>query len=90
MAFFNSENHNRGAAHGKTYDYCELSYTTVGFSAVALFVIGSVPFFNKITKHSGTWLFLIGSVLVGMRPAIKLACKCAYLRVGNYQDIAEG
>ena len=89
MTFFNPENHNRSAAHRKIYAYCELAYTTVDFLAAALFVIGSILFFNEATTYLGTWLFLIGSVLFGMRPTIKLIREIAYLRVGNYQDITE-
>ena len=51
--------------------------------------IGSILFFNEATTYLGTWLFLIGSVLFGMRPTIKLIREIAYLRVGNYQDITE-
>ncbi len=89
MTFFNPDNHTRSAGHRKIYAYCELAYTIVDFSAAALFVIGSILFFDEATTYLGTWLFLVGSVLFGMRPTIKLIRELAYLRAGDYRDIAE-
>ncbi|GAA1201391.1 YrhK family protein [Prauserella alba] len=36
------------------------------------FTIGSVLFFSDSTEYAGTWLFLIGSVQLMIRPAIRL------------------
>ena len=36
------------------------------------FALGSVLFFWQETAHVGTWMFLIGSVQLGVRPAIRL------------------
>jgi hypothetical protein len=36
------------------------------------FAIGSILFFNPDTSRAGTWLFLIGSVQLIIRPAIRL------------------
>lgn len=36
------------------------------------FVIGSVLFFSPSTEHAGTWLFLIGSIELMIRPLIRL------------------
>ncbi|MUK03069.1 hypothetical protein GM708_14745 [Vibrio cholerae] len=36
------------------------------------FIIGSILFFNEDTATAGTWLFLIGSVELLIRPAIRL------------------
>lgn len=42
--------------------------------AVALwFVAGSVLFFSDETAYAGTWLFLIGSVQLLVRPVIRLS-----------------
>ena len=87
MTLFNPDNRNLSDRHKKIYAYCELAYTTVDFSAAALFVIGSILFFSDSTTYIGTWLFLIGSVLFGLRPTIKLLREIAYLRLGDYQDI---
>ncbi len=36
------------------------------------FIVGSVLFFSPSTTDAGTWLFLIGSVQLAIRPAIRL------------------
>ncbi|WP_299842919.1 YrhK family protein [uncultured Roseovarius sp.] len=90
MKLFDPKNHNRSDQHRKIYAYCELAYTLVDFSAAALFVIGSILFFSATTTYLGTWLFLVGSVLFGLRPTIKLYRELAYLRIGDIQDIAKG
>lgn len=88
MKLFNPDNHTRSAEHKKIYAYCELAYTLVDVSAAALFVIGSVMFFGETTTYMGTWLFLVGSVLFGLRPTIKLYREFAYLRVVDTEDAA--
>ncbi len=37
------------------------------------FIVGSVLFFSPSTTEAGTWLFLIGSIQLAVRPAIRLA-----------------
>lgn len=37
------------------------------------FIVGSVLFFSPATSTAGTWLFLIGSVQLAIRPAIRLS-----------------
>lgn len=90
MKVFNPANHTRSAEHKRIYAYCELAYTIVDFSAAALFVVGSILFFSEQTTYFGTWLFLIGSVLFGLRPTIKLYREAAYLRVDDYDDVIKG
>ncbi len=85
---FSPDNHTRSERHKKIYAYCELAYTVVDFSAAALFVIGSILFFNDATVFVGTWLFLIGSIFFGLRPTIKLFREVAYIRADDYADIA--
>ncbi|WP_199428813.1 YrhK family protein [Qaidamihabitans albus] len=36
------------------------------------FVVGSVLFFSESTATAGTWLFLLGSIQLLIRPAIRL------------------
>lgn len=36
------------------------------------FIVGSVLFFNDATTTLGTWLFLIGSIELAIRPTIRL------------------
>ncbi|MFV1535012.1 MULTISPECIES: YrhK family protein [unclassified Phaeobacter] len=87
MALFHPDNRNRSDRHKKIYAYCEIVYTMVDVSAAVLFVIGSILFFNDATVTPGTWLFLVGSILFGLRPTIKLYREYAYLRLGDYDDI---
>ena len=68
---------------------CEIAYTVVDFSAAALFVIGSFLFFDESTTYVATWLFVVGSVLFGLRPTIKLYREITYFRLGNYDEIAK-
>lgn len=37
------------------------------------FIVGSVLFFSATTTTAGTWLFLLGSVQLLIRPVIRLA-----------------
>ena len=89
MSLFDPANHQRSARHKKIYAYAELAYTVVDFSAAVLFVVGSVLFFSESTTYVGTWLFLVGSILFGLRPTIKLAREIAYLRIGDLEDVAD-
>ncbi|UWR71064.1 YrhK family protein [Phaeobacter inhibens] len=87
MPLFQPDNRNRSDQHKKIYAYCEIAYTIVDVSAAVLFVVGSVLFFQEATTDVGTWLFLIGSILFGLRPTIKLYREYTYLRMGDYEDI---
>lgn len=84
MKFFNPDNHTRSDRHKKIYAYCEIAYTIVDVSAAALFVVGSLLFFSAATTYVGTWLFLVGSVLFGLRPTIKLYREFAYLNADDF------
>ncbi|QGK70554.1 hypothetical protein GIY23_14405 [Allosaccharopolyspora coralli] len=37
------------------------------------FIVGSVLFFSESTTTAGTWCFLLGSVELALRPAIRLS-----------------
>jgi len=90
MKLFNPGNYTRSNDHKRLYALCEIAYTVVDVSAAALFVIGSFLFFNESTTYAGTWLFVVGSLLFGLRPAIKLYREIGYLRLGDYDDITKG
>ena len=89
MTLFHPENRNKSEAHAKLYALTELAYTAVDFTAALLFVIGSFLFFNDATTYAGTWLFVVGSVLFGARPAIRLYRELRYLKMGDWEDIAK-
>ncbi len=41
------------------------------------------------TTYTGTWFFLLSSILFGMRPTIKLVREIAYLRIDDLEDAAD-
>jgi len=47
------------------------------------FVIGSILFFSDSTAPAGTWLFLLGSVELLVRPLIRLTRRVHIGRVGG-------
>lgn len=47
------------------------------------FIVGSVLFFYESTAYAGTWLFLIGSVQLLIRPVIRLTRHVHIRRIGN-------
>ncbi|RII92287.1 YrhK family protein [Clavibacter californiensis] len=49
----------------------------------AWFVVGSVLFFSESTTTAGTWLFLIGSVQLMIRPLIRLRRRVHLTRLGS-------
>ncbi|WP_305985494.1 YrhK family protein [Roseibium sp. MMSF_3544] len=59
-------------AHEELVRKYELYRTVVEFLAALTFVIGSIFFFYPSLEFSGTWLFLIGSILFAVRPTIRL------------------
>lgn len=49
----------------------------------AWFVAGSLLFFSEATTTAGTWLFLLGSVQLMIRPVIRLARRVHLRRLGH-------
>ncbi|MEG3613944.1 YrhK family protein [Isoptericola haloaureus] len=47
------------------------------------FVVGSALFFSESTATAGTWLFLLGSVQMLLRPAIRLRRRLHLQRLGS-------
>ncbi|WP_039074588.1 MULTISPECIES: YrhK family protein [Bacillus] len=50
----------------------KILYTVNDFIIGALFLVGSFFFFYEQFKSAGTWLFVIGSLLLLIRPTIRL------------------
>ena len=46
------------------------------------FIVGSVLFFSESTTFAATWLFLIGSVQMMIRPGIRLARRVHLQNIG--------
>ena len=51
------------------------------------FLVGSVLFFSESTATAGTWLFVIGSAQMLIRPVIRLARR---LRLQRYRPAGAG
>jgi len=47
------------------------------------FIVGSILFFSQDTTTAGTWLFLIGSMQLLLRPGIRLVRHVHVRRVGD-------
>lgn len=47
------------------------------------FTVGSVFFFSESTMTAGTWLFLAGSLLLMVRPTLRLMRRVHLVRVGG-------
>ncbi|PRZ14549.1 YrhK-like protein [Nesterenkonia sandarakina] len=53
------------------------------FLIALTFTVGSVFFFSESTMTAGTWLFLAGSLLLMVRPTIRLIRRVHLVRVGG-------
>ncbi len=89
MKLFNPDNKNYSEAHKRTYAMYELAYTINDVCAAALFVVGSILFFKESTTYAGTWLFLIGSIMFGLRPMIKLMREIKLVRMGKLDQLGD-
>lgn len=47
------------------------------------FIAGSILFFHESTAYAGTWLFVLGSVELLIRPVIRLARHIHIARIGG-------
>ncbi len=84
--FFDPRNALKSKQHMEVAAIYELSYTIVDVVAAATFLIGSFLFFSDRTMVAGTWLFVIGSVLFGIRPCIRLVKEYKLMKMGDYAD----
>ena len=58
--------------HRKVYHGYERLYDCIDALAAIAFIVGSALFFSEATTLAATWLFLIGSIFFGVRPAVHL------------------
>ncbi|XWX57475.1 YrhK family protein [Clavibacter nebraskensis] len=49
----------------------------------AWFVVGSILSFSESTTTAGTWLFLVGSIQLMIRPLIRLGRRVHLTRIGG-------
>ncbi|PIE82820.1 MAG: N-acetyl-gamma-glutamyl-phosphate reductase [Candidatus Contendobacter odensis] len=87
MRLFDPDNRTRSTEHKRIFAIYEIAYAINDVLAALLFIIGSILFFNEKTTYAGTWLFLIGSVMFGLRPVIRLLRELKYMRMADYDDV---
>lgn len=61
----------------------EFYYTLNDILIAVWFIIGSVLFFWEATTLAGTWLFLIGSIELLIRPLIRIGRNTHLQRIGS-------
>ncbi len=54
-------------------DRYEVAWILNDLLIAAFFIVGSILFFQESTSYAGTWLFLLGSIELAVRPLIRLA-----------------
>jgi uncharacterized membrane protein YgdD (TMEM256/DUF423 family) len=67
-----TEVHMSEHARNESLDRWERRYTAVDLLAGLCFFVGSLLFFSEATKVAATTLFVIGSALFVVRPALRL------------------
>jgi hypothetical protein len=72
----------------RIYAAYELWYTVVDVGAAICFLAGSLLFLSEETKAFGTYLFIAGSVLFLMKPAIRLLREVRYAANGEIDTLA--
>ena len=88
MKLFHPANRNASPDHQRLWAAYELAYTLVDFSAAGLFIVGSVLFLSPQTTQAGTWLFIVGSVFFGLKPALRLTREIRLVAMGDVQEVA--
>lgn len=84
---FEHDHRAKGPRQRRVYAAFEIAYTVVDFAAAATFVIGSVMFFFSAWEVTGTWFFLVGSILFGLKPTLRLAREFKLARMGDDSDL---
>ncbi|TQO23640.1 YrhK family protein [Paramicrobacterium agarici] len=72
MGFYDPRNKEISPRAARLYAAFSVAHSIADFAAAALFVIGSVLFFNEALKTPGIWCFLVGSVCFLLKPTIRL------------------
>lgn len=89
MAVFDLDARTRTPRSKRLWAAYELAYTMIDFAAAALFVVGSILFFDEATVRLGTWLFLIGSLCFAAKPSIRMVREVHLWRAGQIDVLAE-
>ncbi|MCO6387064.1 YrhK family protein [Aliihoeflea sp. 40Bstr573] len=78
----------QSARRKEIYAAYELWYTVVDVGAALSFLAGSILFLSDATKTLGTYLFIVGSALFLMKPAIRLTREAQYAAHGDADTLA--
>lgn len=89
MPLFHAENPTKSDRHAQLYARFEIAYTFIDFSAAVCFVIGSIMFFYPAWEIPGVWMFLVGSILFGVKPTLRLIREIRLVALGDAQDVAD-
>jgi hypothetical protein len=73
----------------RIYAAYELWYTAADVGAAICFLAGSILFLSEGTKTVGTYLFIAGSALFLMKPAIRLMRESKYAASGDIDTLAQ-
>ena len=68
----------------------EIAYTLVDLGATLCFVFGSVMFFAEAWETAGIWMYLIGSLLFAVKPALRLLRDLALVGAGREDEVSAG
>ena len=89
MKLFRHENRQASERTRRVYARFELAHTLADFGAAGCFVVGSIMFFSEAWLTTGTWLFLIGSLLFALKPTLRLVREIKLYRMGQIETLAD-
>lgn len=67
----------------------EILYTSADFLASVAFLAGSILFLFEHLHRTGTWLFIIGSVLFAAKPTMSFLRELKLASMGDDSDLAK-
>lgn len=85
---FRQDRRDRSTRHRDIYAAFEIVMTLSNFMAALLFVIGSICFFSEAWQTLGTWLFLVGSALFMISPALNVIREIRLAALGDETELA--
>ncbi|MBB5515006.1 hypothetical protein FHS89_001016 [Rubricella aquisinus] len=89
MRLFRRDHHALGPEAVRLHAAFEIALTVCDFLAAVLFVIGSVMFLSGDWERAGTYLFIIGSLLFAVSPALKVWREVKLARMGDLETLAK-
>jgi hypothetical protein len=89
MRLFQRDHHKLGPDAVRLHAAFEIVLTISDFLAAVLFVIGSVMFLSDDWERAGTYLFIVGSLLFAVSPALKVWREVKLARMGDLETLAK-